>query len=181
MKGIIVYKGKYGATAQYANWLSEELDFPVSAAQDIFDRDLRPYDVVIIGTSVYIGKLKITHWLKENMESLQRKKLFLFLVAGTPPEEKVKLEPYIQAGVPSKLLANCSVFFLPGRLCIKNLSWKDRFMLKMGARLAKDRQAKENMLTDYDNVKRENLAVLVSEIKKYIISHDSFTGIQQAL
>ena len=29
MKGIIIYKGKYGATAQYAQWLGEELNFPV--------------------------------------------------------------------------------------------------------------------------------------------------------
>ena len=170
MKGLIVFKGKYGATAQYANWMGEELNFPVCSADGISNKDLQPYDLVIIGTSVYIGKLQITRWLKDNLAGLKSKKIFLFLVAGTPPDQKEKLEPYIRTGVPAELMANCIIFFLPGRLIIKNLSWKDRFMLKMGARLAKDAAVKKAMLTDYDHVKKENIIVPVKEIKKYCIT-----------
>ncbi|WP_276502618.1 flavodoxin domain-containing protein [Terrimonas pollutisoli] len=173
MKGIVVYKGKYGATAQYANWLSEELNVPVCTAGDLSTKDLQPYDLVIIGTSVYIGKLQISQWLKDNLAVLKSKKLFLFLVAGTPPHEKEKLEAYIRSGVPAELMANCIIFFLPGRLTIKKLSWKDRFMLKMGARLTKDPAVKKGMLTDYDHVKRENIIVPVKEIKKYCITFAS--------
>lgn len=175
MKGIIVFKGKYGATAQYANFLSEELNFPACSAEDISNKDLSPYDLVIIGTSVYLGKLQISEWLKDNLAVLKAKKIFLFLVAGTPPDQKEKLEPYIHSGIPAELIANCTVFFLPGRLNIKNLSWKDRFMLETGARLAKDPGAKKAMLTDYDHVKKENIIVPVKEIKKYCITVASAT------
>lgn len=167
MKGIIIYKGKYGATAQYANWLGEELNFPVVFADDITPKDLQVYDLIIIGTSVYIGKLQISQWLKENQLLLKSKQLFLFLVTGTPPDEKEKLEAYIRSGVPAELMVNCIHFFLPGRLMIKKLSWKDRFMLKMGARLTKDPVVRKNMLSDYDRVKRENIIAPVNEIKKY--------------
>lgn len=175
MKGIIIYKGKYGATEQYANWLGEELNFPACHADDVSASDLQIYDLVIIGTSVYIGKLQISQWLKEKRSVLLSKKIFLFLVAGTPPGEKEKLEAYVRSGVPAELMANCIIFFLPGRLIKKDLSWKDRFMLKMGARLIKDPVAKKTMLTDYDQVKKENIILPVKEIKKYCTSFASST------
>ena len=30
MKGIIIYKGKYGATRQYADWLGKELNLQIA-------------------------------------------------------------------------------------------------------------------------------------------------------
>jgi menaquinone-dependent protoporphyrinogen IX oxidase len=167
MKGLIVYKGKYGATAQYAQWLGEELRFPVYSSPEADEKVLQEPGIVIIGTSVYIGKLQISHWLKINEPILQDKKLFLFLVAGTPPGEKEKLEVYIRSGVPASLQNKLSTCFLPGRLIIAKLSWKDRFMLKIGAGLTKDPGEKKRMLTDYDHVKKENISNLVQEIKKY--------------
>ena len=29
MKGLIIFKGKYGATRQYAGWIGDELQLPV--------------------------------------------------------------------------------------------------------------------------------------------------------
>ena len=29
MKGLVIYKGKYGATEQYAMWIGQELQMPV--------------------------------------------------------------------------------------------------------------------------------------------------------
>ena len=122
MKGLIIYKGKYGATAQYAQWLGEELPFPVYTSPDVDQKELQESGVVIIGTSVYIGKLQISRWLKSNEHILQDKNLFLFLVAGTPPQEKEKLEADIRSGVPASLQSKFTIYFLPGRLIIAKLS-----------------------------------------------------------
>ena len=100
MKGIIIYKGKYGATAQYAQWLGEELNLPVLSSENSDQVNLREYDLFIIGTSVYIGKLQIAPWLRDNLPFIRNKKIILFLVAGTPPDEKEKLESYIKSGIP---------------------------------------------------------------------------------
>lgn len=167
MKSLIIYKGRYGATAQYAKWLAEDLDFPLHAADDNIDLKSTAAELIVIGTSIYIGKLQITPWLKNNITTLRDRKLFLFLVSGTPLSEKEKLESYIRDGVPPELRNNITVFYLPGRLRIQSLSWKDRFMLKMGARLAKDPATKKAMLTDYDLVKKENLASLLKAVKQY--------------
>src|SRR6185295_5061094 len=113
MKGIIVYKGKYGATKQYADWLARELQLPVFSADNIRALQLREYDVILIGTSVYIGKLKIAAWIKENQSILDGKKLFLFLVSGTKPTEREKLDAYVRSGIPDNIRVTCKIYFLP--------------------------------------------------------------------
>ena len=167
MKGIIVYKGKYGSTGQYAQWLAEELNLPVVNAAELQGDDLLHRDFIIIGSSVYIGKLQISEWLKTNLAAIRGKKIFFFLVAGTPPEQTEKLEAYIRSGVPEEIRGQCEVFYYPGKMILKELSWKDRFMLKMGARLTKDPAAKKIMLTDYNLVKKENITGLISAVKKF--------------
>lgn len=167
MKGIIIYQGKYGATKQYALWLAHELGLPVRSSKIINGEQLDPYDTLLIGTSVYIGKLQVRKWMKRNLGFLSDKKIILFQVAGSPPEEKEKRQAYNIASIPKEIISHCEFYFLPGRLIIKKLSWKDRFMLKMGARLTKNPRDKETMLTDYDHVKKEHLTDLITEVKKH--------------
>jgi menaquinone-dependent protoporphyrinogen IX oxidase len=76
MKGIIIYKGKYGATEQYAKWLGQDLDLPVSTAEDIKNERLNAYDYFIIGSSVYMGKLQIRKWLFKNKNFIKDKRIF---------------------------------------------------------------------------------------------------------
>jgi menaquinone-dependent protoporphyrinogen IX oxidase len=167
MEGIIVYKGKYGATQQYAQWLGDELNLPFAASDNIDGNDLLNYDFFVIGSSIYIGKLQISKWLKANLASLKGKKIFFFQVAATPPDQKEKLETYVRSGVPEEIRNQCEFYFYPGKMIFNNLSWTDRFMLKMGARLTKDPAEKKGMLTDFNNVKKENIAGLASEVKKF--------------
>ena len=167
MKGIIIYKGKYGATAQYAQWLGEELNFPVLSAENSDQVNLREYDLFIIGTSVYIGKLQMTSWLNNNLPLIRDKKIFLFLVAGTPSHQKEKLDGYIKSGVPGEVRQNCHTFYLGGKMSVNDLSWKDRLMLKMGAWLAKDPKESKRMLTDYNSVQQENITPIIAAVNKY--------------
>ncbi len=168
MKGIVIYKGKYGATKQYAKWIGEELSLPVVNSENIKETELSNYDFLLIGTSVYIGKLYIQKWLKDNMTDLRGKKIFLFQVAATPPEEKEKRQAYNVASIPSAILKNCELYFLAGKMSMQNLSWKDRLMLKMGARLTKDPKAKKGMLTDFDEVTKEKIFGMCAAVKKYL-------------
>lgn len=167
MKGMIIYKGKYGATRQYADWLSEELGLIAAPADDILKEQLDGYNFFLIGSSVYIGKLQISEWLKKNLALLSGKKIFFFQVAATSPSETDKLKKYITAGVPPEIRNKMQVYFLPGRMKMKSLSWKDRFLLKMGARLVKDRAEKKKMLSDFDHVKKEHLEELLNTVRTY--------------
>jgi menaquinone-dependent protoporphyrinogen IX oxidase len=162
MKGIVLYKSKYGATRQYARWIGDELNLPVLETDAVQPAKLASCDTVVLGSSVYIGKLLIRRWLKVNAHALAGKTIILFVVCGTPAHKRAELERTIRASLPLELLESSRVFFLPGKLVVKDLSWMDRFMLKMGAKLTKDPDAKKGMLTDYDDVKKEQLADLLA-------------------
>ena len=168
MKGIVIYKGKYGATKQYAEWLGEVLSLPVVMADNINGNQLKEFDYLLMGSSVYIGKLQIQKWLNDNLDFIRGQKIFLFQVAATPPREIEKRQAYNQASIPSAIIESCEFYFLPGRMSMKKLSWMDRFMLKMGARLAKDPKAKKAMLTDYDEVTKDKIFEMCAVVKKYL-------------
>lgn len=167
MKGAIVYKGKYGATRQYAEWLGEELQVPVLDPDIVSAEMLNKYDYIIAGASVYMGQLQNKSWLKRNSKILQGKKLFLFIVCATPSSEKEKLNGIIKANIPDALIPLADTYFLQGRMIISKLSWTDRLMLKMGARLEKDPATKKDMLRDFDSVKKDNLRSLIHAVSAY--------------
>lgn len=160
MKSIIIYKGKYGATRQYAGWLGAALHLPLKTPEELPEADIKMYDCIIMGSSVYIGKLLIRDWIKQYADVLKNKKILLFIVCGTNNQKEQ--EKIIKQNVPDGLLDPSHIFFLPGRLIQSKLSWKDRFMLKAGAMLVKNPESKKFMLQDSDNVKEENINAIVS-------------------
>lgn len=164
MKGIIIYKGKYGATLQYADWLADALALPVFPAGDERPAAFALADYVIMGSSIYIGKLQLREWLLNNQALLLDKRLFFFLVSGTPLNERTKLEQFIEKNVPPLIRQRCSFYFLPGRLLFKKLSWTDRLLLKMGAWLGK-KKGETIVITDYDEVKAEHLQSLINAVR----------------
>ena len=166
MKGLIIYKGRYGGTKQYAMWLGQELQLPVASADRFPVDELPKYDYFILGSSVYIGKLEIRKWLKKNFNALQDKKIFFFQVAGSPADQIEKRESYNIASLSPAILKKIQFYYLPGRMKIKYLSTWDRFMLKMGARLTKDPVEKKRMLTDFDHVKKENTHPLIETVRR---------------
>lgn len=168
MKGIVIYKGKYGATGQYAKWLGQDLQIPVVSSQNISGENLKLFDYLLIGTSVYIGKLQIAKWLNENCDIIAGKKIFFFQVAATPAGNLKKRMSYYNSGIPSVLLTSCEFFFLDGKMSVKDLSWRDRFLLKMGARFTKDPVEKKAMLTDFDKVKKVNLEDLLANVFEFL-------------
>ena len=167
MKGLVIYKGKYGATKQYAMWIGQELKLSVASADRFPLDELPKYDYFILGSSVYIGQLEIKNWLKKNFKILKNKKIFLFQVAASPIEQLEKRESYNKASLSADILKKIQFYYLPGRLIMRNLSAWDRFRLKMGARFTKDPVEKKNMLTDFNDLKKENIDSLVKGVQNF--------------
>ena len=163
MEGIIIYKGKYGATSQYAKWLGEALELPVVQAGTETMEQLADVESVILGTSIYIGTLQLKNWIKENQAFLATKKLYLFLVTGTSLDETEKLEGYLKNNIPEELRRKCKCFFFPGKLEFNGLSWSDKLLLKIGAWLSKGSK-NEISLVDYNKVNRQYIADLVKAV-----------------
>lgn len=53
MKGVIIYKSKYGATQQYALWLSTALELPAWQPEEKTINELLNSDFFIIGSPIY--------------------------------------------------------------------------------------------------------------------------------
>jgi menaquinone-dependent protoporphyrinogen IX oxidase len=170
MKGLIVYKGKYGATLQYAEWLGAELSLPVMTTGEMTSEILNRYDYVVIGGSVYVGKLQVRDWLKRVIPVLKNKKVFCFIVCGTPMHKKEKLREILWNNIPPELCTEKHIHFLPGRMIKERLSMFDRFMLKMGAKMQKDPEEGKAMLQDVDNVKKEHLTPLVNDVFSSVLT-----------
>lgn len=173
MKNLIVYEGKYGAAAQYAQWLSEAFPLPVYRAATCNGNELEPAGLLVLGSSVYIGKLQIARWVNKYLAKLQDRQLILFVVSGTPPNEKEKLLKYVSDSLPEQFTERCRIFFLPGRLVYNRLSWKDRLLLRIGALFAGTSEENKRMLQGYDDVKREHLDAIGKEINKFLKEQQS--------
>ena len=87
-------------------------------------------------------------------------------MSGTPPEKQVQLHSYLESSMPAEARDKCEVYFLPGKLEIRNLSMMDRFMLKAGASLSRNEVTKKQMLTDYNSVAKENILPLLEAVRR---------------
>jgi menaquinone-dependent protoporphyrinogen IX oxidase len=163
MKGIVIYKGKYGATAQYAKWIAEALYLPVIDIDKEFTDSLEEYDLLIIGSPVYFGKLLLKHWLSKNKSLLLKKTVKLFVVCGSTGDQPAQ-DLIVRQNLRDNLAKYCEIYFLPGRVDISRLSWFDRFMIKAGALIQKDPQKRYLMTRGYDAVKRENVNLLIKSV-----------------
>ena len=167
INGAVIYKSRYGATEQYAGWIGGELKLPVLAPERLDESIISACDFLIIGTSVYMGKLLIKDWLGHHKKLLMGKKLFLFIVCGSAALDLQAQDQIIKTNLPEGLFTPESIFFLPGRLSRKDLSLADRMLLRLGARLEEDPIKKASMSHDIDAVKKENITDIIKAVRGF--------------
>jgi menaquinone-dependent protoporphyrinogen IX oxidase len=161
VKGIVIYKSKYGSARQYAQWIGNDLNFPVVEASVANKERIKEADIVIVGSSIYMGKALIKRWLRRNLRLLAGKQLFIFLVSGTPLNKRFQLEKYASRSIPAAIRGVAHLFFFPGRMVYKRLSWLDRLLLQTGSMLVK-KNGQKNIIIDYNELERENVNELVA-------------------
>lgn len=87
MKTLILYSTKYGCTKKCAEILKSYLNGDVYILHiKSAPASLTEYDTVLIGGSIYMGKIQkeITRFCKHNTKQLLQKKLGLFACCYTP-------------------------------------------------------------------------------------------------
>jgi menaquinone-dependent protoporphyrinogen oxidase len=95
-KVLVAYASKYGATAEIAEKIGQVLDeaglnadvLPADAV-----RDLSPYQAVVLGSAVYIGRWRkqASKFLKANETTLAGKAVWLFSSGPTGEGDPVEL------------------------------------------------------------------------------------------
>jgi menaquinone-dependent protoporphyrinogen oxidase len=91
LKSIIIYATKYGFTEKVALRIQKELGEECQISNILKDgaTDLVDYDTVILGGSIYIGRVQkqLTEYISGHKNELLNKKIGLYLCAGSPKED----------------------------------------------------------------------------------------------
>ena len=148
MRTLIVYATKYGFTKTCADILAKKLDENV----DIYDLnsdlpDLMKYDKVIIGGSIYAGKIRkpVMSFCSDNLSTLKEKKLGLF-ICGMAKEEDAQKQ--IDSSFPEDLLAVCAAKgYFGGECNYKKMNFLEKFIMKKitGSKQSQSRVAEDNI------------------------------------
>ena len=137
------------------------MNWPLFTPEQLLNPTLDDADVVIVGASVYAGRLTLHDWLKKHAHQLLRKKVFLFIVCATPADKKDVLEQIAKNNIPALLQDLVVVFFFRGRLVINELSWLHKLMLKLASRTTNDADEKERMIHGFDGMNKESILPLL--------------------
>jgi menaquinone-dependent protoporphyrinogen oxidase len=95
MKTLIYYATKHGTAEKCARLLAQKLDGQIDLvkAGDGDSVDLDTYDRVIIGGSIYVGKIQkeITEFCQKYLSKLTQKKLGLFICSMMKQDERKQI------------------------------------------------------------------------------------------
>lgn len=166
MQDLIIYRSKYGATKEYADWVGEALKTEPTPVSAVKPEMLVYADRIIIGTPVYLGRMLMRNWIAQNQRYLLDKPVYLFVVCGTPASASEKTTKIIKDNLPPSVQDKFRIYFLPGRVMPQKLSWIDRVLIRMATRGKKRASASETLTVGVDYVKKENLATMLGTIDR---------------
>lgn len=144
---LIVYASKYGSTERCAKMLASKL----KASTELIDlkatmpEDLSKYDTVIIGSPLYIGRMRkeVRTFCSKNLEKLKKLQLGLFL-CGMSEGEAVKNS--LINGFPEELRAKATIIeWFGGEFQLDKMGFLDKFIVK---KMTKVSESKSNLLNE---------------------------------
>lgn len=104
MKTIIIYTSKYGCTEKAAYLLKNQLGEETEVVNLMLAKEpaLERYDTVILGGSIYYGKIQkqMTAFASKYINELDKKRVGLFICAGAKGEQATQ---ELKSSFPEKL------------------------------------------------------------------------------
>lgn len=139
MKSLIIYSTKYGCAGKLAALIKKELNGECELVNIMKSSvpALDDYDTVILGGSVYIGRIQkqLTDYAKEHLDTLLTKKVGLFLSAGDA--KAAENEAVRENAFPKALIDHAVTFDVLGYAYdIDKMSFFDRLILRMVKKLS---------------------------------------------
>lgn len=134
MKILIVYATKYGCTQKAVTLLKSQLGENVSSVNIMKDKvpELKEYDTVVLGGSIYIGKIQkqMYNYMLKHAEELKTKRLGLFICAGE--QDPAIIEKELKDSFPEELFSRAVVKeVFGGELHIDKISFIEKHMIRI--------------------------------------------------
>jgi menaquinone-dependent protoporphyrinogen IX oxidase len=164
MKGLIIYKSKYGSTKKYAKWISEKFNFDCISPKHFHKIDIKKYDTIILGSLVYRGKLKIRDFLVNNWAKVKDKEVLLYAVGAAKPSSKA-FEKFYFSNIPKHIRNKITFFPLRGKFNFKQLTIFDKIQTLIRLIRMKPSKTKREIKNGFNDVCKENLFPLFYYIK----------------
>jgi menaquinone-dependent protoporphyrinogen oxidase len=151
MKTLIAYGTKHGCSQKCAMELSRELKDKIEIVnlRDKINIDLSKYDRVVLGGSVYIGRIQkeVTDFISGNLEELLKKEIGLF-ICGMQENDMIKKE--INENFPAELINKAkTVKHFGGEFNFNKMNFMEKVIVKKVSKVTSD---KSDIL--HDNIKK---------------------------
>jgi len=140
MNTLIVYGTKYGCTEKCASILSKKLKGTVDLhnLKDGNPINISQYDNVIIGGSIYIGKIQkeVSAFCINNLDKLKEKRVGLFICGMQSGDV---LETELNSSYPKELLKSAiAKEYFGGEFIMKKMNFIEKVIIKKVSKIDKD-------------------------------------------
>jgi menaquinone-dependent protoporphyrinogen IX oxidase len=131
-KVLIMYYSKYGTTKKYAEWIAKELKGDIFDINNMKQNILVNYDIIILGSGLYAGKINGINILLRNYETLKEKKLIIF-TCGLADYSKIEninaINKRFEETIPENIREKIRLYCLRGGINYKKLNLKHKIMM----------------------------------------------------
>lgn len=164
MNVLLVYGSKYGSTKKCSELLKDQLNGNVELV-DIKSGetlDLKRYEMVIIGSAVYMGKIQkeVSEFCKNYIEELKNKKIAVFLCCMNEKD----IEKQINENFPKVLLDNSIVTgYFGGEFNFTKMNFIEKNIIKMVAKTLNNDEEKFQSL----DMKKDVSMIEIDKINKF--------------
>lgn len=170
-KTIVIYKSKYGASAQYAAWIAEELGCRAVSIDEFKKNDLKNYDNVIYGGGVQAGGIKeldkFMKWIKSDLklldmhrsgkisrEDLEKsgvaERHYAIFAVGINLDDTEARQQLRDINFPKNYMKQLPCFYLPGEYHPENLKGADKMIMNLAQKMIRGKR--ESEITDNDKI-----------------------------
>ena len=129
MSGIILCRSKYGGSAKYAEWLSEDTGFKVVDTKNADINEVAKYDTVILGGGVYASSISGIAFLKKNIAALKGKRIFVYCCGAAPYDEEIVES--IRSRNLKEQLSGLPLFYFQGMWDLNGMKLADKAMCRL--------------------------------------------------
>lgn len=148
MKTLIIYATKHGSTKKYAEILLEKLTGRVDLynVKDKKSPELSQYDNVIIGGSIYMGRVQkeLSEFTAKHLNILKDKRVGLYICCMN----KSEAEKQLNSAFPQELL-KCAIAkgSFGGEFNFKKMNFLERFLIKIVSKSLSKEKTEEASLS----------------------------------
>lgn len=140
MDTLIVYATKYGCTEKCAQMLSKELNGQTDLInlKKVKDVDIAKYEKVIIGGSIYMGKIhkEVTEFCTKHLEQLKERRIGLF-ICGMQKEETIQTEMNQNFNAELFEMAEAKEWF-GGEFVFGKMNFFEKFIVRKVSKVTQD-------------------------------------------